>query len=109
MIPFHDHDDLAMYHVGTFMTMSLEFGIKQKDVFIRLFVLGLKGNANAWLKGLGRGEFFSLARLVEVFCSYWCPEDHEKWMPYVEFMKGMIKEQTNEDPLESLDKRRPLK
>ena len=39
-----------------------------------------------------KGGLLSFADSVEAFSRKWNPKDHEKWMPYIEYAKGMFKE-----------------
>ena len=50
-----DHDN-ATHHVEWFMSMDLEYGIKEEEyVYMRSFVLQMGGNTLAWFVGLDKG------------------------------------------------------
>ena len=68
---FKGEHENAAHHVEWFMTLALEYGIKEKKYFyMRSFVLHLGGKDLAWFVGLDKGTISSFAELVETFCSH---------------------------------------
>ena len=56
-----DHDN-GVHHVEFFMTLDLDYGIKEEeDIYVRSFVLHLGGKALAWFVGLNKGTISSFA------------------------------------------------
>ena len=84
------------------MTLASEYGIKEKDVYMRSFFLHLGGKALAWFMGLNKGKISSFAELVETFCSHWDSKQSDNWIPHVKHVRDLFSNETqNKDRVEA--------
>ena len=93
MEEFSEEDDDPLYFVKDFKIKS-NFIVKIDEyTYMKEFVWYLDEEALDWFKDLGKGIIYSLAELIEEFCSCWCLGKRKKWMPYVKEARNLFKKE----------------
>jgi hypothetical protein len=79
---FYGYGDSIVKHMSAFIEYCKKNDFLHEDVMMKFLSMSLKGSAQMWYEGLGKGMFSSFAEFLEAFCASW-DYDSTGWLPLV--------------------------